>query len=334
MKKCFFLMTCLLLTSSCSKVKELDKRTESMEKTTEKMSTTTDDMKDTTSAMYQQIRSKEAEDTRDSKFHILMGEEAGMGSRITAAGVFFRSLEFQLHTDNGSYDNAETLNHFYIDAANEFTRRMVDLYDRVNTQKMSPLTKDKMEMSFYAISAALHMNHTFHDIAAKKKNSDALSMCDMIKEALAKDHANLKLKEHEEILVNGINREIMIELFKARVDILSALALKSLTDKENMTLGQKAKALIFKITNGRMGEIELPEVYDKTNEATRIYIEKYLDAAVKAKDFLNTIGVEKPLEKTLKSAFRNIELNQTETDSKKPDSYKNSIKQHINQLLK
>lgn len=336
MKTSSVILACLVAISACSKVQELDKRTEKMEKSTEKVSTVTDEMKETTTVMYQQIRSKEAEDTRDEKFQILMNKDADMGTRITAAAVFFKSLEFQLFTDNGTFDNKRTLNDYYLDAANEFTRRMCDLYDKINTKKMSPTKKNKMEMSFYAIAASMHMNHTFQEGKAKSKKQDSVSMYDLIKKALVKDATGKTLKEHEEVLMNGINKEIMIELIKARVDILSALALKNLTDQRDMTLGQKAKALIFKVTGGRLGSIDLPETYDKSNEATRIHTEIYLDGAVKARAFLKEIGVDMQLEKTLKSAFKGIDFNERNQnqDTKITDNKKEVIRTHINELLK
>lgn len=325
----------LLFTAACSKVEELDKRTQNMERSTEKVSTTTDEMKETTSVMYQQIRSKEAEDTRDEKFEILMNKEADFGTRITAAGVYYKSMEFQLHTQNGDFDNNENLKEFYLDAANEFTRRMCDLYEKINVKKMSPTKNDKMEMSFYALAVTMHMNHSFHDLVAKSKQEDAVSMYDLIKKAIRKDAEGKRLNEHEEILMAGINKEIMIELLRARVDILSALALKNLTDKRDMTLGQKAKALLFKVTGGKYGDIVLPEVYDKSNEATKIYIEKYLDGAVKTKAFLAQYKLERPVEKTVKTALKNIDLStDSQEEGKDFDKHRETIQNHINDLLK
>ncbi len=336
MKTSSVVLACLILTSACSKVKELDKRTENMEKSTEKVSAITDEMKETTTIMYQQIRSKEAEDTRDEKFHILMTKEADIGTRFTAAGVYFKSMEFQLWNDNDSFDNLDARDVLYLDAVNEFTRRMCDLYPKVNTKKMSPTKENKMEESFYALAATMHMNHTFQDDVSKNKNIATASMYDLVKKALSKEYKRKPLKDYEEILVSGQNKEIMIELVKARVDILSALALKNLTDKRDMTLGQKAKALLFKATGGMFGSIDLPEVYETSNDATKNQTEKYLDGAIKARDFLTDIGVEKKLEKTLKSAFKNIDFNekkQTEDEKLKVDTRKESIRSMINNLM-
>lgn len=338
MNKSSIVLACLLLSAACSKVKELDQRTESMEKTTKEMSGTTGDMKETTSTMYLQIRSKEAEDTRDEKFNILMKKEANSGERVTAAGVYFRSMEFQLWNNNDSFDNKDVLPAYYLDAANEFTRRIVDIYEEINLKRMSPTKNNKMEMSFYALGAAVHMNHHYQEETAKHKKSTPVSMYDLIKNALQKDYEDRPLQEHEEVLVSGINKEIMIELIKARVDMLSALALKNLTDKRDMTLSQKSKGLLFKLTNGSLGSIDLPEVYETSNNATKVYVEKYLDGALKAKNFLASIGVKKELEKTLKSAYSNIEFNEREVPvaqkEEARDNKKEVIRGLINDLLK
>lgn len=322
----------LFIIASCSKVQELDKRTQSMERSTSDVSTTTENMKETTTIMYQQIRSKEAEDTRDEKFQLLMNDEAGMGTRITAAGVYFKSMEFQLWNNNETYDNKEVLEDYYLDAANEFTRRMLDLYEKINVKKMSPTKDNKSEMSFYALAATMHMNHTFQDELAKSKESETVSMYDLIKKAFLKDRDHRVMLPHEEVLMSGINKEIMTNLIKARVDIYSALALKNLTDKRDMTLSQKVKALIFKITDGKLGSIDLPEVFNQSNDATKIYIEKYLDGALKAKIFLKEISIEKKLEKTLQSAFKEINLTKNSIDSS--DGRRLRIQELINQLLK
>jgi hypothetical protein len=66
------------------------------------MSQTTDDMKDTTAVMYQQIRSKEAEDTRNKKMAILKDREQNFGAKIAAAAVYYKSFEYQLWTGHES----------------------------------------------------------------------------------------------------------------------------------------------------------------------------------------------------------------------------------------
>jgi hypothetical protein len=66
MKSSPLVLACLLLTGACSKVSELDRRTESVERSTEKVSADTKEMNKTTGIMHQHIRSATALTTRKS----------------------------------------------------------------------------------------------------------------------------------------------------------------------------------------------------------------------------------------------------------------------------
>jgi len=209
---------------------------------------------------------------------------------------------------------------------------MIDLFERVNPKKISPINPGKMEMSFFSLAVTIHMNHHFQEEAVKAKNISTISFYDLIKKALTKEKEGKSLLAHEEVLLNGHNREMLIELIKARVDMFSAMALNNLTDKDNMTLKQKTKALVFKITGGRLGSIDLPETYEKSNEATKVFVEKYLDQALKAKLFLREIGIEKSLDKTLKAAFKEIDLNER-SPKDSTDERRNNLRTLIKGLI-
>lgn len=337
MNKSSVLIATLLFVVSCSKIKELDKRTEKMENSTEQMSKTTDEMRDTTGTMYQQLRSKDAEETRDRQFRALLENKDGMGGRIKDAGIYFKAFEFQLWTGKGN-DTQRHREALLLDAANEFVRSITDIYDGLNLKSMSPTKKEVNAMSFYALAASMHSLSTFQEeLVAANPKIKPISFYDIIKSALLKDNNNQPLKAYEEVLVSGMNKEIMIELVKARVDIIGALALRDLTDQREMTFGQKTKAAIFKMSFGTLGSIDLPQVYEKSNNSTKSEIEKRLDAANNAKSFLKEIGVIKSLEKTLKSAYTSIDLNSSSNNKgqkeEKIDEKRENIKSLINTLL-
>ncbi len=344
MKRSSVILACLLVTGACSKVKELDKRTESMERSTEKVSAVTDEMKATTEVMYQQLRSGNSLTTRNQEFDKLMSDEEHVliRTRIAAACGFFKAFEYQLWSDNQTFDDERARQIMYVDAVNEFTRRSGDLYELIDTKKMSPTNqskKHKNELAFYAIAATLHLNHHFQDEVVRQASKlQTNSIYDMIRKALTKEKNKRLMDEHEEILLNGLNREVVIELIKARVDIMATLALGNLTDKRDMTLGQKAKAGLWKITGGWLGKVELPEKYNGMNDSTKMWTEKYLNAALEARDFLRTIGEKKSLEKTLKAAMKEIDfddkkLSDEEKAKQKADGKKETIRNMINQLL-
>lgn len=319
------LLIFLCLFSACTKVNKTTKKTEVIERTGETINTNEGNHTTT----YQQIRSKEAEARRDENFQTLMTSGINFGEKITAATEYFRSMEFQLLLENEANDNPQLLQNLYLDAATEFTNRLMDLYGKIHLKKMSVLDEKPLEMSFFALAASLHMNTKFEEESTQKQKQELSSMYSLIKTALIKDLKHEQLLKHEEILLSGMNKEMLIELIKARVDIMATLALRNLTDKREMTFGQKTKAFIFKITKGRLGKIDLPEVYEKTNEATKLQIEKYLESALNAKAFLNEIGHTKKLEKTLRSALKSIDLNHRDNS----DARKVEILELIKKIL-
>lgn len=297
MQKLLVLLVIISFSVSCSKSKKSGNSNTLQEKTTQ--------------IKEQLVISKEADDIRNTKFDVLTSDKEKLGAKIAAAAVYFQSFEFQLWT--GDDKTREVL---FLDAANEFTKRISDIYEELNLKKMSPTNEGKKfrnDQAFYAIALTMHMNHHYQEeLVDLKANAKAISFFDIMKSALKKDYNAQAMSQHEEVLVSGINKEIMIELIKARVDIYSALALKNLTDKRNVTFRQKFKAIIFKLTGGKYGSIELPEVFAKSNAPTKKQTILYLDAATKAKNFLDNIGVEKDLEESLRSAYSKISLGDSE----------------------
>lgn len=334
----FVLIAALSLSVACSK-----KAADSNQKQINELS-------ERTTIIYEQVRSKEAEETRNKKFEILNSKDEKLGTKIAAAAIYFKSLDFQL-------SNSKSREKLFLDAADEFTKRITDIYEQINLKRMSPTNENKKhseEQSFYALSITMHLNNHYQkELVDAKASLTAISFYDLVVQALKKDYNLDTLTEYEEVLVTHMNREIMVELIKARVDMFSALALKNLTDKRDMTLSQKLKKELFKRSGGKWGAIELPEVFSKSNGPTKKQTIKYLEAATSAREDLNALGIKKELEETVKSAFSKIKLgdkDQSEDDATEEgessltqeeaetkadsDGLKIEIKNLINGLLK
>ncbi|WP_408097429.1 hypothetical protein ACJVC5_00545 [Peredibacter sp. HCB2-198] len=341
MKTSSVVLACLLMAASCSKVKELDKRTESMESSTTKMSETTSEMEDKLETTLVLLRSGDSAGRRLQVFDHMTNENTDFKNKIADACIYFKAFEYQLLTDEELRYDQHIKSLLLDDAVNEFTKRLGGIQDQIKVNKLNPTDEDldNEEQVYYAFALALHMNHHYQEIMVSR-NSDLhlTSMNDLIKGALLKGSQKKSLESHEDILLNGENREIIIDLLKARVDILSALALKNLTNKKAMTLKQKAKGLLFLVSSGHLGNIDLPETYDKATDSTKEWTEKYLDSALKTKKFLHEIGVDKKLEKTLRAGLKEIDLNEKNSEQKKDETVsekqrKVTIKNLINELV-
>lgn len=327
MKKSSVVLALLLLGVSCSKENSSSSRI--LEKSTQ-------DVSDNTSISLLQSRSKSSEDTRQSKLDVLSNKERNLGDKLRAAEVYFKNFEFQLLTDRELTD-VETRNAYYLEAANEFTTWVGGLYENIKPKKMSTLNKGKTsDETFYALAANLHRTNIYQDKLSKMRGMKAVSFLDLIEGALKKDHQHENLMEYEEVLVSGRNKEIMVELLKARMDFMGSLALKNLTDSRSISITQKSRNAIFKITGGALFEVDMPEVYDITNEATKNQTERYLDSSIKTKILLRSVDVNKHLEKNLKSAFEMIDFNEsklTPEEKREVDERKDKLRYLITVLI-
>lgn len=321
----FFSM--LLLSGACSKIDGFKKDTDSMNKTTQELKSSTNSITDLAHSLFPQIRSGDTIGIRDRQWDILNNKDKKLGQKMVAGGVFFQSFEYQFWTANNINDNRIVLDYMYRDAADEFQGRMYDLYREINPRKMSPTNEGKSqneEQAFYAMAFTMDRGHHFQkELSRKNPGLELVTFYKIIKDCLVKEKRKSHLKEHEIILLSGINKEIITELLKARVDMLASLALKDLIELRDMGVTHYAKAAVFKITMGRLGSIDIPETYAESNEATKINVENYLHSAVETKNFLKNMDIPFRMEKTVRSAFKEIEF--TEVGNLTPEQKEHKV---------
>jgi flagellar hook-basal body complex protein FliE len=348
MHKSSALLVGFLLLASCSKVNHLTDTANNLDKNTASLSKNTKSVDNTSGTMYEQFRSKESEEARARKFHEIVDGHAAkaerFGTKSNNAVVYYEAFEFQLWTGSLDFDTRSKREAMFEDAANEFTRRMCDLYDVINTKKMSPtadIEHNNEEFAFYALAVGMHFEHDYQKVQSNKSGFSGKSFYDVVKRALTLEYRKQDMEAHEAILVQGINKEIMIELLKARIDMITALAVKNLTDKRKLSLfhapAQAIKALLFKASFGNLGQLDIPETFADNNKETNDRVIELLDGARKTKEFLKSIGVAHKLEKNIYSVMQNLELSpKTEGDAKAlvvQGQQKQQITELINTLL-
>lgn len=326
----------LAVTAGCSKIKKLEgmsDTTSSMKDTTERMAHTTDKLEEDSSETYPLVKSASSQETRQRQFQLVKSPDLGLKQRCNEAAVYYRAFEYQVAGSRVYHEQFNKVEDFLADAANEYTRLMGDLYETVNTRKMSPLNSGKKhakDMAFYSMAAAMHEVHNHHKSVAEKLNIPQLSFYNMVTESLSLE-ANPKLKKYQRILVSGVNREIMVELLKARVDMITAVGLSYLVDKRMMSTGGKMQALIYKLTGGKKGELKVPTTINEANSSTKETASEALEKAIETHEFLKSIGIEKKLHRDLKEVLSNIELKASE--EKDDDEDLSIIRNQIEQLI-
>lgn len=327
----------LLMFASCSKVeKEIEtfqKTTDRLDKTTTGVSYTAESIKEIANSIFPQMRSGDTIRVRNEEWDILTDKEKGLGEKMVAAGIFFQALEYQFWTAN-NMDNKSVLELMFRDAADEFQGRMYDLYRKVNIKGMSPVKEGKRhsdELAFYALAFTMDRSHHYQSETAKKyPDLKFVTFQDIIRNALTKEKKSLPVEKHEAILLSGINKEIITELYKARVDMLATLALRDLVDQRNMTIGNYSRAGVFMVTGGRFGSMDVPETLQESNIYTKQNVIQYLKASLEAKEFLNSIEIKHKMEKTLRSAFLAIDFDEVDN---KNDTHVQEIRSLVQKLI-
>lgn len=312
---------CLL---ACSKVKKLDDMaaaTDNMESTTKQMARNTGH----TDIMYRQMRAKEAAATRLQEYSNLLSKEVLTESKCSSAGIYFMSQEFQLATEEEVLRKEDIMASLKKAAANDFIRKLGDLHSKIDLDDLDPTKKLKGrndEAVFNALAATIHFNNEHQEFLAKLHRIPTVSLYDLVKNALRKDKMEMDARsagrgvdhgvhyeEYEQILMTGKRKQMLIELLKARVDMLAAIALHHMSDKSQMSLDQMLDSMTFLVSQGHFGKINIPMTIAEANTATKNTVIETLDGALKAKRFLeNELGIEKNLVKTLKSAYKQINL--------------------------
>lgn len=346
------LVLLMALLASCSKVEELDERTEQMADTTEEMNDTTQELKKTTNYMVRLKRQNDAADTRAKQYNILMSTRTGMGQKFTAASIMFKGFEYQLwNPKENTFDSIEFREELKLDAMKELYQRLTDIYNILlqtnfwgnsRLENMTPLdleqdsngrNENNMEMIFYALGTTCHYNNIVQVKTAKEKKTidETESAYDIIRTALDKDANGMNMSEAEEVAVTGTNKQISIELMRARYNMLLGLAAKDIADKDGMSFGNKFSAFFFKLTGGMLGSLTLNSKFEKANNPTQKDVNVKLSAALKTKAILNKAGYSVKVDDDLQSIFKNLRLsdkNKGTTEYRKFLAYLNAVNEN------
>ena len=322
---------------SCGAITEMGKRTEKMYDLSNEIKNNSVCMRQgNTEAMYPQMRSSSASETRDRNFEALLGDDGAQGFayKLTLAGKYFKAMEHMLYTDIKCLENESDRQELYKQAADEFTRHTTDLYKKIRGRVRRQNGKVRYKngilaltkttngeksgmvnnlMNYYALAAALHSEHRYQKILEQQGKSLAISSNykEMIEQALEKEYRNIPRLKYERVLIAGKKRELMVNLLKARVNAITMLALDTMTDADDMSVKQTLRAAADRALN-MIGidriDLQLDTIMANTNEDAYWEAEQRLEEAAKNKQFLESINERVELDEEVKEIFQGISL--------------------------
>lgn len=236
-------------------------------------------------------------------------------AKIKYANFYFKSLEFQLWKDGGR-DNDERLENLQLEAVQEVIQSIDELSPE-GSRSLSPLSNKNHMQNLYALSAALHvLNHEKRlpsttgtvqgddldlDLAGESHEPQGVLklLFDSLKAKKALEDGSLHpadLKPYQASVLKF--EEVATYILRLRVNFMTAITVKQLAaqDGESLNLIKRIKMWL---------KPWRPKVEARNTVQLRYY-GWVLSEAKATRDNLKSLGIETPLDPTLKKVIDNI----------------------------
>lgn len=314
------LMLALVL-SSCQMKDNLDEMhssTVDMSSTTKEMKDTTLKMKSGTQAMYHQMRSKEAQETRVRSLRGLI-EAQSFEEKLTHAVPYYHGFEFQLWTGGKTdTDNLHFRKELMAVGVDEFFRAVQTLMGSLEARELSPSSTDNDALSAFSLAVTLHETHVSQNTLMNSKYQNR-NFLGMIKEALklekkieAAELSTGELTQWQKNILFQPWRETAIDLLYMRHQMLVAMALSRISDVQERGMIGRAIMMVR----------DWDSEFLKLNLVTQADVNTYLEESLSTKKFLEDLGLEVELDSKINRILG--KMNQVAcNDQCSPDEEKN-----------
>ncbi len=256
--------------------------------------------------------------------------------KVTEGSKFVKALEFQTWTGQ-KYDDESYLESLRVDGVREFFRATYELNggEETTLEDLSPFQlkeKNKAQnLSVLALAVAMHGIHNYQEHVSSK-DDEAISLYELLKRSLREikkvEEGTIgydDLKPHQQIVYEYKN--VAIAMTKARLNMFMTMSLiktTNLNDKGLIGLGALLKTK-------KMGKLEAK--FLKLHLGQQNAANKYLDAAIKVKVFLEEIGESTELFEDLVKLYGKVELGQSNDFNQPNYDSSEEAKEHAEYLI-
>lgn len=288
MRRNFEILTVIFLGATsllgCSKLDDMQNKTDQMAATTQSMSNDSSILKDTSLAMYADIRKSNTFDAR-KKARDCVTSSAALSDKLGCAKVYFYAFEFQDWKDEGLDDQAK-LAKMKDDAVEEFFQFLTISWGPDSLlDTLKPLPPHTLDL--YAYAAAIHEIDPDQLAQAQKKGFKAISLLSIIEDDLRADYRNpgrdpTKLpwwRYYVEVFHKNA-----IELMQKRITFMPLLAYAFLNHVET----KSSFSLVYDSLIGSAVTISP----DQETTGRLDFIGLILRRALMTRQFLNEIGMD------------------------------------------
>lgn len=335
----------LLLASSCKTDRVMDS-TLAMGETTNRMkegmdqtNQTMNQMASNTDNMYHQIRTKEAQETRNRSFES-MNQSDVFEDKLTDAAAYHQGFEYHLWNNGATKEDTLKFREVLLETAvKEYFRKLQRYMDEAkDPSEVSPTNEDNWAQNLMVLAVTMHeVHHHQANLVHEHPELDEHSMLSIVKEGLKlqqkisngemerselKDYQNALLEWHEEA----------INLLRYRYNILMTMTLVKVSEvKKKPSLGLfglsglyiKAKHIYFKWDSK----------FHTLVESKQAMVNDFINEAINTRDFLNEIGIEVSLDKKVRKAFSKMQHNDCSDCNRGQAKEQKRFKDFVNEVL-
>lgn len=307
---------------SCSKINDMHDATMqmgddlgTMKETTSTVSTDTKSLGKVMCELYDSGRQGTALDQRNKQWQSILNAKT-MEDKGVYATAYFEAFEFQLWSNLCDDKTTITRDRLMEDAVNEFFGHVlavnhwnpdeVDPFAGDNPLAyLNPFNKEDEKAAFNALAGKLESRNRLQNSVDQDPNSEELTMLSILEEGLLATQAiragvASPSDYPEYINIVGQREELSIRLLKARYQAMGLAVAGFL----NPTLLRSPVDGAWVLLLGNNWEMDM----SKLNDAQVKLVNYRLGEALRAKDFLERIGVSVTLHKDVKKLFDNAKV--------------------------
>lgn len=309
----------LLLASSCKTDRVMDstlamgETTNQMKEGMDQTNQTMNQMASNTDNMYHQIRTKEAQETRDRAFEAMNDAEV-FEDKLTEAAAYHQGFEFHMWNNGATKEDTPAFREeLLVSAVDEYFRALQRYMDEAkNPAEVSPTNEDNWAQNLMVLAVTMHeLHHHQKNLIHEHPELQEFTILSVVKESLklqqkinAGELKQTDLRPYQNALLFW--HDEAINMLRYRYNILMTMTLVKVSEvKKKPSFGLfgiaglyiKAKHLYFK------WDSKFPSLV----ESRQAKINDFITEAIKTRDFLNEIGAEVELDSKVKKAFSKMQ---------------------------
>ncbi len=318
---------------------KMSETTEQMKQGMDQTNSTMTQMAGNTDNMYHQIRTKEAQESRDRAFE-QMAKAKVFEDKLTEAAAYHQGFEYHLwNNGNTKEDTVKFRKELLVTAVDEYFRALQRFMDEArDPSDISPTNEDDFAQNLMVLAVTMHeIHHHQKTLVEEHPEIKEHTMLSIVKESLrlqVKINSGELKREDLEPYQNALLfwHDEAINMLRYRYNMLMTMTLVKVSDvRRKPKFGWFGAAGLY---------IKAKHIYFKWDskfhtlvESRQAKINDFVDEAISTRDFLIEIGAEVSLDKRINKAFNKMQLKDCSSCTRGQAAEQEKFKKLVDQVI-